>query len=204
MPRKPARCCCAGLPSYHVGHHDPWRLHQESLRRRRRTESHHESGKSNPRRSAALLYLAHGGGWLGSSRTSLLLASALTEHKVPFELHLFNHDGHGTSTCTREVNTPNAHNRAWVDLCTDWLADLLQLSPVRKMTNMKIMFYTLRPFDEQQYCEPYKNNSTASTIAGTPGVPTPENLHLAEGCDAVSTNPCEIRPEYLKPGPGWA
>ena len=36
----------------------------------------------------------------------------------------FNHDGHGTSTCTREVNTPNAHNRAWVGLCTDWLADL--------------------------------------------------------------------------------
>ena len=57
-------------------------------------------------------------------QNSLLLASALTEHKVPFELHLFNHDGHGTSTCTREVNTPNAHNRAWVDLCTDWLADL--------------------------------------------------------------------------------
>ena len=57
-------------------------------------------------------------------QNSLLLASALTEHKVPFELHIFNHDGHGTSTCTREVNTPNAHNRAWVDLCTDWLADL--------------------------------------------------------------------------------
>ena len=59
-----------------------------------------------------------------SVQNSLLLASALTEHKVPFELHLFNHDGHGTSTCTREVNTPNAHNRAWVGLCTDWLADL--------------------------------------------------------------------------------
>ena len=32
-------------------------------------------------------------------------------------------------------------------------------------------------------------------------MPTPENLHLAEGCDAVSTNPCEIRPEYLE---AWA
>ena len=55
----------------------------------------------------------------------LLLSNALNEHKVPFELHLFAHDGHGTSTCTNEVNTPNSHNRAWVALCTDWLADTL-------------------------------------------------------------------------------
>ena len=53
---------------------------------------------------------------------------------------------------------------------------------------MKIMFYTLRPFDEQQYCEPYKQQYGIE-YTGTPGVPTPENLHLAEGCDAVSTNP---------------
>lgn len=58
-------------------------------------------------------------------QNSLLLANALNEHKVPFELHLFAHDGHGTSTCTNEVNTPNSHNRAWVTLCTDWLADTL-------------------------------------------------------------------------------
>lgn len=58
-------------------------------------------------------------------QNSLLLANALNEHKVPFELHLFAHDGHGTSTCTNEVNIPNSHNRAWVALCTDWLADTL-------------------------------------------------------------------------------
>lgn len=58
-------------------------------------------------------------------QNSLLLANALNEHKVPFEMHLFAHDGHGTSTCTNEVNTPNSHNRAWVALCTDWLADTL-------------------------------------------------------------------------------
>ena len=58
-------------------------------------------------------------------QNSLLMANALNEHKVPFELHLFAHDGHGTSTCTNEVNTPNSHNRAWVALCTDWLADTL-------------------------------------------------------------------------------
>lgn len=58
-------------------------------------------------------------------QNSLLLANALNEHKVPFELHLFAHDGHGTSTCTNEVNTPNSHNHAWIALCTDWLADTL-------------------------------------------------------------------------------
>ena len=52
-------------------------------------------------------------------QNSLMLAGALTAHKVPLELHLFAHDGHGTSTCTREVNTPNKHNSAWVALCTD-------------------------------------------------------------------------------------
>lgn len=56
-------------------------------------------------------------------QNSLLLAGALTAHKVPLEMHLFAHDGHGTSTCTREVNTPNKHNSAWVALCTDWLAE---------------------------------------------------------------------------------
>ena len=56
-------------------------------------------------------------------KNSLMLAGALTAHKVPLELHLFAHDGHGTSTCTREVNTPNKHNSAWVALCTDWLAE---------------------------------------------------------------------------------
>ena len=35
------------------------------------------------------------------------------------------HGGHGSSTCTNEVNTPNRHNAAWVPLCTDWLAETL-------------------------------------------------------------------------------
>ena len=38
--------------------------------------------------------------------TSLLLAGALKENNVPFELHLFTHGGHGSSTCTYVVNTP--------------------------------------------------------------------------------------------------
>ena len=56
---------------------------------------------------------------------SLLLASALTANHAPYELHLFTHGGHGSSTCTQEVNTPNRHNAAWVSLCTDWLAETL-------------------------------------------------------------------------------
>ena len=29
------------------------------------------------------------------------------------------------STCTNEVNTPSAENSAWVQLCTRWLANVL-------------------------------------------------------------------------------
>ena len=47
---------------------------------------------------------------------------------------------------------------------------------------MKIMFYALRPFDEQQYCEPYKARYGID-YTGTPDVPRPDNLHLAEGYD---------------------
>ena len=49
---------------------------------------------------------------------------------------------------------------------------------------MKIMFYALRPFDEQQYCGPY-NARYGIAYPGPPGVPRPDTLHLAEGCDAV-------------------
>lgn len=37
---------------------------------------------------------------------------------------------------------------------------------------MKIMFYALRPFDEQQYCEPYKARYGID-YTGTPDVPAP-------------------------------
>ena len=65
---------------------------------------------------------------------------------------------------------------------------------------MKIMFYALRPFDEQAYCEPY-SKQYGIDYAYTSEVPTPDNLELAKGCDAVSTNPCLIAPEYLE---AWA
>ena len=65
---------------------------------------------------------------------------------------------------------------------------------------MKIMFYALRPFDEQAYCDPY-SKQYGIDYAYTAEVPTPDNLELAKGCDAVSTNPCLITPEYLE---AWA
>ena len=65
---------------------------------------------------------------------------------------------------------------------------------------MKIMFYALRPFDEQAYCEPY-SKQYGIDYAYTAEIPTPDNLELAKGCDAVSTNPCLITPEYLE---AWA
>lgn len=57
-------------------------------------------------------------------QNSLLLVTALTEHRLPCEFHLFPHGVHGASTCTREVNTPYPHNAAWVGLCLEWLADV--------------------------------------------------------------------------------
>lgn len=61
-------------------------------------------------------------------QNSLMLAQALSEHHISYELHLFPHGVHGSSTCTREVNTPNPHAAAWVGLCTEWLAETFQYS----------------------------------------------------------------------------
>lgn len=61
-------------------------------------------------------------------QNSLLLAQALTAHHVPYELHLFAHGIHGSSTCTAEVNCSNPHAAAWIELCTEWLAGIFQYS----------------------------------------------------------------------------
>jgi len=52
---------------------------------------------------------------------SMLLASALREHHIPFELHLFQEGQHGLSMCNEEVNTPQEADKAWVGLCDTWL-----------------------------------------------------------------------------------
>ncbi len=62
---------------------------------------------------------------------------------------------------------------------------------------MKIFFYTLRPYDELDYCEQLRQK-TGIDYAWTVDAPNPGNLRLAQGCDAVSTNPCTMTPEYLE------
>ena len=52
---------------------------------------------------------------------SLLLAVELRKRRVPVEYHLFGAGGHGISTCTQEVETPEEACRAWVPLCKSWL-----------------------------------------------------------------------------------
>lgn len=61
-------------------------------------------------------------------QNSLMLVTALAEHHVPCEFHLFPHGVHGSSTCTQEVGTPYPHNAFWVRLCTEWLADVFDFS----------------------------------------------------------------------------
>ena len=52
---------------------------------------------------------------------SLLLAVELKRHGVPVEYHLFGSGGHGISTCTQEVETPDEVCQAWLPLCKTWL-----------------------------------------------------------------------------------
>ncbi len=58
---------------------------------------------------------------------SLLLASALAEKAVPFELHVYPYGGHGLSLADKETNGPehaDPHVATWFSLCTDWLSRL--------------------------------------------------------------------------------
>ena len=58
---------------------------------------------------------------------SLLFATALRQHKVPFELHIYQKGGHGLSLGTKEIECratryPNQPNiRSWVSLLRTWL-----------------------------------------------------------------------------------
>lgn len=57
---------------------------------------------------------------------SILMASALSEHNIPFELHIFNGKGHGTSLCDERTYSGKSENIdnaccKWFDLCIKWL-----------------------------------------------------------------------------------
>lgn len=57
-------------------------------------------------------------------QNSLRMATALQEHGIPFECHIFPHGHHGISACTEEVNTPFPHNAHWLDMSIRWLNQL--------------------------------------------------------------------------------
>lgn len=61
---------------------------------------------------------------------------------------------------------------------------------------MKIMFYALRPFDELPYAEEF-SKKYGIDFAWTADYPTKENIKLAEGCEAVSTTPCDMSRPFV-------
>lgn len=52
---------------------------------------------------------------------SLKMAAALSQAKVPFELHVFPKGGHGSSVCNREVDAFNEYNGRWMKWSIQWL-----------------------------------------------------------------------------------
>lgn len=54
---------------------------------------------------------------------SLHLAFAYKKNKVPFCLHVYDKGGHGLSTATEEVNTPNLQAATWISLSVEWLKE---------------------------------------------------------------------------------
>ena len=59
---------------------------------------------------------------------SLHFSEALSEKKVPFEMHIFPEGPHGMSTCTKEVGSDNPYNRRWVEWSIEWLNKLFLFS----------------------------------------------------------------------------
>ena len=56
---------------------------------------------------------------------SLIYAKALTDNKVPVELHIYPFGGHGLSTCDEQtcdnINEIIAYNNVWIDSMKNWL-----------------------------------------------------------------------------------
>lgn len=57
---------------------------------------------------------------------TLLLLCALRRAGVPCEAHLFEKGCHGTSICTAEVNSADAHRAHWVQLAIEWLGQTFE------------------------------------------------------------------------------
>lgn len=56
-------------------------------------------------------------------QNSLLMATALQEKGVSYELHIFRAGWHGLSVCSEETHSPNAHCANWLPLCREWLGE---------------------------------------------------------------------------------
>ena len=56
---------------------------------------------------------------------------------------------------------------------------------------MKIFFYSLRPYDELAYCRQF-SQEFGIEFGYTTEYPSPVNVQLAAGCEAVSTTPCDM------------
>lgn len=61
---------------------------------------------------------------------SLLFAAALSEHKIPFELHVYPDGPHGLALCNKEtwVGNPryvDPHSEGWMDLSIKWIDKII-------------------------------------------------------------------------------
>ncbi len=65
-------------------------------------------------------------------KNSLLMANALEENGIMFELHIYDSGVHGLSICSKETaSSPdhiNPHAASWVKLCTEWLYKLFDFN----------------------------------------------------------------------------
>lgn len=59
-----------------------------------------------------------------SVNNSLLYASALAEHNIPFEMHIFPHGIHGLANADRTTVYENPVCAQWIGLCLKWLDNL--------------------------------------------------------------------------------
>lgn len=65
-------------------------------------------------------------------QNSLIYATALAEHSIPFELHIYPYGYHGMSTCDRstldgEITRGMAHAQSWIEESQSWLKLLWHL-----------------------------------------------------------------------------
>lgn len=59
------------------------------------------------------------------TENTLLFASALREHRIPFELHIYHQGPHGLSVASEETGVNpqqiDSHIATWIGLCEEWL-----------------------------------------------------------------------------------